>query len=94
MHNPRGPGLTLLGRCISQALGSDISFTAMSEDQSAFEASKCIVADETKVFEIQIDRPATGMGAKIGKLTLTTTEMETVYDLGQKMIEALTKEKE
>lgn len=28
-----------------------------------------------------------------GKLTLKTTEMETIYDLGQKMIEALTKEK-
>ena len=26
-------------------------------------------------------------------MTLKTTEMETVYDLGQKMIEALTKEK-
>ena len=30
---------------------------------------------------------------KVGKLTLKTTEMETVYDLGQKMIESLTKEK-
>lgn len=32
-------------------------------------------------------------GAKNGKLTLKTTEMETVYDLGQKMIESLTSEK-
>lgn len=32
-------------------------------------------------------------GAKVGKLTLKTTEMETVYDLGAKMIESLTKEK-
>lgn len=32
-------------------------------------------------------------GAKEGKLTLKTTEMETVYDLGTKMIESLTKEK-
>ena len=32
-------------------------------------------------------------GEKVGKLTLKTTEMETVYDLGQKMIDALTKEK-
>jgi DNA helicase TIP49 (TBP-interacting protein) len=32
-------------------------------------------------------------GNKIGKLTLKTTEMETVYDLGQKMIESLTSEK-
>ncbi|CAF4551024.1 unnamed protein product, partial [Rotaria magnacalcarata] len=42
--------------------------------------------------EIQFNRPATGSGAKIGKMTLKTTELETIYDLGQKMIEALTKE--
>ena len=29
----------------------------------------------------------------MGKLTLKTTEMETVYDLGTKMIDSLTKEK-
>lgn len=28
-----------------------------------------------------------------GKLTLKTTEMETIYDLGQKMIDSLLKEK-
>ncbi len=32
-------------------------------------------------------------GDKTGRLTLCTTEMETVYDLGTKMIEALQKEK-
>lgn len=32
-------------------------------------------------------------GAKVGRLTLKTTEMETVYELGTKMIESLTKEK-
>lgn len=32
-------------------------------------------------------------GAKLGKLTLKTTEMETIYDLGTKMIESITKEK-
>lgn len=32
-------------------------------------------------------------GAKVGKITLKTTEMETVYDLGTKMIESITKEK-
>jgi RuvB-like protein 2 len=42
--------------------------------------------------EVQIDRPATGTGAKIGKLTLKTTEMETIYDLGTKMIESVVKE--
>ena len=32
-------------------------------------------------------------GAKTGKITLKTTEMETIYDLGNKMIEAIQKEK-
>ena len=32
-------------------------------------------------------------GAKTGKITLKTTEMETLYDLGAKMVEALSKEK-
>ncbi len=48
---------------------------------------------EGEVVEVQIDRPASGTGAKVGKLTLKTTEMETVYDLGTKMIESVVKEK-
>ncbi|XP_046660434.1 ruvB-like 2 [Homalodisca vitripennis] len=48
---------------------------------------------EGEVVEVQVERPATGVGAKVGKLTLKTTEMETIYDLGTKMIESLTKEK-
>merc|ERR1719281_60190 len=48
---------------------------------------------EGEVVEIQIDRPAAGSGAKVGKLTLKTTEMETIYDLGAKMIDSLTKQK-
>ncbi|XP_071686526.1 uncharacterized protein [Rutidosis leptorrhynchoides] len=52
---------------------------------------------EGEVVEIQIDRPAATAAAaaalKTGKLTLKTTEMETVYDLGAKMIEALGKDK-
>ncbi|CAL0335029.1 unnamed protein product [Lupinus luteus] len=49
---------------------------------------------EGEVVEVQIDRPtASGAASKSGKLTLKTTEMETVYDLGAKMIEALGKEK-
>lgn len=35
----------------------------------------------------------TPQGSKVGKLTLKTTEMETIYDLGTKMIESLTKDK-
>jgi RuvB-like protein 2 len=48
---------------------------------------------EGEVVEVQIDRPATGSGTKVGKLTLKTTDMETIYDLGQKMIDSLIKEK-
>lgn len=48
---------------------------------------------EGEVVQIEVDRPATGSGQKIGKLTLKTTDMETIYDLGNKMIECLIKEK-
>ncbi|KAG0131699.1 TIP49 C-terminus-domain-containing protein [Tuber indicum] len=47
---------------------------------------------EGEVVEIQIDRSVTG-GHKQGKLTMKTTDMETMYDLGTKMIDGLTKEK-
>ncbi|KAI0982840.1 hypothetical protein GJ496_008247 [Pomphorhynchus laevis] len=48
---------------------------------------------EGEVVEVLIDRPATGTGSRIGKITMKTTEMETVYDIGQKMIDAVLKEK-
>mmetsp|Transcript_36026 Transcript_36026/g.70883 ORF Transcript_36026/g.70883 Transcript_36026/m.70883 type:complete len:384 (-) Transcript_36026:208-1359(-) len=48
---------------------------------------------EGEVVEVQVDTPAGGTGERTGRLTLCTTEMETVYDLGAKMIDALTKEK-
>uniref|UniRef100_A0A7S2XJ55 RuvB-like helicase n=1 Tax=Attheya septentrionalis TaxID=420275 RepID=A0A7S2XJ55_9STRA len=54
---------------------------------------------EGEVVEIQVDtavaaaEKSTGKMEKSGRLTLCTTEMETVYDLGNKMIDALTKEK-
>jgi len=62
---------------------------------------------EGEVVEIQVDTPAGGEvkaaagtaeggagagGEKSGRITLCTTEMETVYDLGAKMIDALQKE--
>lgn len=47
---------------------------------------------EGEVVEIQIDRSITG-GHKQGKLTIKTTDMETIYELGNKMIEGLTREK-
>ncbi|KAH7665418.1 DNA helicase protein [Dioscorea alata] len=51
---------------------------------------------EGQVVKITIDRPASGeRGAawNTGKLTLKTTDMEAVFELGGKMIEALMKEK-
>lgn len=47
---------------------------------------------EGEVVEIEIERSVTS-GAKAGKLILKTTEMETVYELGAKMIEQLQREK-
>ncbi|OAV89500.1 RuvB-like helicase 2 [Puccinia triticina 1-1 BBBD Race 1] len=45
-----------------------------------------------EVVEIQIDRSLTG-ATKTGKLTMKTSDMETIYELGNKMIEGLNKEK-
>ncbi|KAF4126461.1 RuvB-like protein 2 [Geosmithia morbida] len=47
---------------------------------------------EGEVVEMQIDRSVTG-SAKQGKLTIKTTDMEAVYDMGNKMIDAMTKER-
>ncbi|MCJ1480323.1 RuvB-like protein 2 [Schaereria dolodes] len=47
---------------------------------------------EGEVVEIQIDQSATG-GTKQGKLTIKTTDMETIYDMGKKMIDSMSKER-
>ncbi|PWN96572.1 RuvB-like helicase 2 [Tilletiopsis washingtonensis] len=47
---------------------------------------------EGEVVEIIVDRSLTG-ATKTGKLTLKTTDMETIYDLGTKMIDSLNREK-
>ncbi|ESR39337.1 RuvB-like helicase [Citrus sinensis] len=83
--------------------GSEIFSLEMSKTEALMQAFRKAIGVRIKeeaeviegeVVEVQIDRPATsGAAAKTGKLTLKTTEMETVYDLGGKMIEALGKEK-
>ncbi|KAK3224521.1 hypothetical protein Dsin_011546 [Dipteronia sinensis] len=83
--------------------GSEIFSLEMSKTEALMQSFRKAIGvrikEETEVIEgevveVQIDRPATsGAAAKTGKLTLKTTEMETVYDLGGKMIEALGKEK-
>jgi RuvB-like protein 2 len=44
---------------------------------------------EGEVVEIEIETPTDGSAAKWGKMTLKSTEMETIYDLGSKMIETI-----
>jgi RuvB-like protein 2 len=48
---------------------------------------------EGEVVEIEIDRPTGSDAAQTGQVTLRTTEMETVYDLGKKMIESFDEQK-
>uniref|UniRef100_A0A1B6GNH1 RuvB-like helicase n=3 Tax=Proconiini TaxID=565685 RepID=A0A1B6GNH1_9HEMI len=82
--------------------GSEIYSLEMSKTEALTQAIRKSIGvrikEETEIIEgevveVQVERPATGVGAKVGKLTLKTTEMETIYDLGTKMIESLTKEK-
>ncbi|KAG2432838.1 hypothetical protein HXX76_008571 [Chlamydomonas incerta] len=82
--------------------GSEIFSLEMSKTEALTQAFRKAIGvrikEETEIIEgevveIEIDRPESGGVAKTGRLTLKTTEMETIYDLGQKMIESLTKEK-
>ncbi|CDF39850.1 ruvB-like 2 protein [Chondrus crispus] len=71
---------------LTQALGKSIGVRIKEETEHI----------EGEVVEIQIDMPLPRSSAermtKSGKLTLKTTEMERVYDLGTKMIDSLRKE--
>merc|ERR1719199_1292887 len=83
--------------------GSEIFSLEMSKTEALTQAFRRSIGvrimEETEIIEgevveIQVDEPTAGSGGeKVGRITLRTTEMETVYDLGAKMIEALTKEK-
>lgn len=84
--------------------GSEIFSLEMSKTEALLQAFRRSIGvkirEETEVIEgevveIQIETPldkSTGLG-KTGEIILKTTDMETVYDLGQKMIEQLQKEK-
>ncbi|CAH8364071.1 unnamed protein product [Eruca vesicaria subsp. sativa] len=84
--------------------GSEIFSLEMSKTEALTQAFRKAIGvrikEETEVIEgevveVQIDRAASGGGAgkKTGKLTMKTADMETVYDVGEKMVEALGKEK-
>lgn len=47
---------------------------------------------EGEVVEIEIERTETGAVPRSGRIILKTTDMETVYDLGSKMIESIRKD--
>lgn len=71
----------------------------MAPIQSLFlSALKC--REETEIIEgevvevyVDVPGPTSTNAGKTGKLTLKTTEMETVYDLGSKMIDIIMKDK-
>lgn len=103
-----GTGKTAIAMGIAQSLGSDVPFTSLSASelfslemnvtealtQSLRKSIGIKIKEETdiisgEVCDIEIDNNNNG---KTGKLTLKTTEMETLYDLGYKMIEQLSKQ--
>ncbi|ODN99449.1 RuvB-like helicase 2 [Cryptococcus wingfieldii CBS 7118] len=106
MAGPPSTGKTALAMAMTQTLGSDVPFvmltaSEMSKTESLTQAFRRAIGvrikEETEliegeVVEIQVDRSVTG-ATKTGRLTLKTTDMETVYDLGSKMIDQLQKEK-
>ena len=86
--------------------GSEIYSLEMSKTESLTQAFRRSIGvrikEETEIIEgevveIRIERPSTDPGkesaGRTGSLSLKTTDMETEFDLGAKMIEALQKEK-
>ena len=81
--------------------GSEIFSLEMSKTEALTQAFRRSIGvrikEETdiiegEVVEIEIDKSVTN-GGKTGRIVLKTTDIETQYDLGQKMIEAIIKDK-
>lgn len=81
--------------------GSEVFSLEMSKTEALTQAFRRSIGVRIKeeseiiqgeIVEIQIDRSLTG-ATKTGKLTIKTTDMETVYDLGNKMIDSLNKQR-
>lgn len=80
--------------------GSEIFSLEMSKTESltqAFRRSISVwIKEESEVIEgevVFLEFDKSQGGEKTGKLTLKTTDMESIYDLGVKMIEGLMNEK-
>lgn len=81
---------------------SEIFSLDMSKSEALMQAFRKAIAVKIKeeveiiegeVVEVTIDRPMSATGAKRGKITLKTMAMEAVFDLGQKMIDNVVREK-
>ncbi|KAH3762488.1 DNA helicase TIP49, TBP-interacting protein [Pelomyxa schiedti] len=82
--------------------GSEVFSLEMSKTEALTQAFRRSIGvrikEETEILEgevvdIHIDRPAAATAGPSGKMTMKTTDMETSYELGAKMIDSLTKEK-
>ena len=78
----------------TQIAASEICSLEMSKTEAltqAFRRSIGIkISEESEiicgeVIEIRIERPVGGTGEKVGSITMKTTDMETVYELGTKV---------
>ena len=102
-----GTGKTAIAMGIAQSLGSETPFTSlaaseMSKTEALTQAFRKSIALRIKeeseiicgeVVEIKVERSLSGSGDKIGSITLKTTDMETVYELGAKVVFGGTREK-
>lgn len=80
--------------------GSEIFSLEMSKTESLTQAFRRSIGvrikEEAEIIEgevLQIEIEKSSQNEKVGRLTLKTTDMESVFDLGNKMIESLQKEK-
>ncbi|KAL7720526.1 RuvB-like helicase [Entamoeba marina] len=97
-----GTGKTALAMALAQSLvisGSEVYSLAISKAEALTQAVRRSIGlrikEETEIIEgeveeLRVERPPSG--ARKGKLTIKTTDMETVYDLGERMIDELVKE--
>jgi len=46
-----------------------------------------------EVVMVETERPASGVGKRTGKITLKTTDMEAIFDVGSKMVETIIKDR-
>ena len=103
-----GTGKTALAMAMAKALGEDTPFNMLAGSEifslemsktealtQAFRRSIGVrIREESEVIEGEVVELEIGGGsAATGRIVLKTTEMETVYDLGAKMVESIQKEK-